>query len=339
MPISIHTIYAGKFRRFSSLTTLQQILNIGPNLKNLRDFFLVIAGFFQSLALLIMNRPDVIFFKGGFVVVPIGYAARLLRIPYVTHDSDAVPGLANRLIARGAIVNTVSSDLVDYYPKNKSKSVGIPINSIYYDKKYTNKVACREKLGIKLGIKVLFVFLGTQGAKKVDEALELGMHTLLARQPDLVVFHVFGRLNESEFESRYSSLPVAMRNRVRSLKFVENAHEYIAASDLVLGRAGATSVAEFAALKAACIIVPADQLTGEHQVRNAEVLAAAGAVKVVREKDMAKTLVDQISVLLDSPKARNILSANIAKLAVPDSALRLAHILLNTARSSPRKTL
>ena len=100
--IAVSSISSGKLRRYNHLTFWQHFTIPSVLWGNLVDFFKNILGVFQSLAKLIFWRPDVIFCKGGFVCVPIGLAAWLLRIPIVTHDSDAHPGLANRILAKFA---------------------------------------------------------------------------------------------------------------------------------------------------------------------------------------------------------------------------------------------
>lgn len=103
---SVVAIRAGKFRRYHG-EGWKQLFDVVTLCKNLRDAVWVLIGLWQSFWLLGRLRPDVIFVKGGFVGVPVGLAAALRGIPYVTHDSDALPGLANRIIARWAKVHTV----------------------------------------------------------------------------------------------------------------------------------------------------------------------------------------------------------------------------------------
>jgi UDP-N-acetylglucosamine--N-acetylmuramyl-(pentapeptide) pyrophosphoryl-undecaprenol N-acetylglucosamine transferase len=332
LEIDFSTVHAGKFRRYSTLSLTRQVFNIGPNLQNARDFLYVLMGFVESFFYLLFHRPDVIFFKGGYVVVPIGYAARVLRIPYITHDSDSVPGLANRLIAKGARYNAVASESVKYYPADKSVAVGIPISQDYFDKDLTNLATARAEIGCPEGAKMLFVYLGTQGAKKIDDLLDEQISTLLHTHPDLHVFHVFGRLNESTIDKRYNTLTAEQELRVYKLTFVSNAHSYIAAADLILARAGATTMAEFAAIGRACVIIPADQLTGGHQVKNALLLEKIGAISVVRESDMHNGLISVLSNLLGNKSAREGFASHLKSTVVPDSAERIARLLIKTGQ-------
>lgn len=328
--IKRYAIRAGKFRRFHTLSLFRQIFNFGPNLLNARDAIYTIVGFFQSVVLLLRIQPDVIFFKGGYVVVPLGKAARLLRIPYITHDSDALPGLANRLIAKGATYNAVAHRAVTCYPKHKTVVTGIPVVQEYIERSAVPQTAYKSKLGLPEDSIHLFVYTGTQGARVIDDALDKAVSALLERHNNLYISHVFGRLNEHTIDERYRDVPKALQERIRKLAFIENAYDYIASADIIIGRAGATSMAEFAVIGRACVIIPAEQLTGGHQLKNVEPLESAGAIRVVREKDLQEQLGPVLEVLIANASERHELETTFRNFAVTDASLRIAQLIFDT---------
>ena len=110
----VRSVSAGKFRRYNG-EGLKQLLDFKTIWLNVRDAFRVIKGFWECNKLLSTIKPDVVFCKGGFVGVPVGLAAARLKIPYLTHDSDAIPGLANRIISRWAAKHAVALD-PELYP-------------------------------------------------------------------------------------------------------------------------------------------------------------------------------------------------------------------------------
>ena len=327
--ITSYLVHAGKFRRFHSLSLIRQLFNVWPNLLNIRDGFLIVLGFFESFFLLLRLRPDVIFFKGGFVVVPIGYAARLLRIPYITHDSDALPGLANRLIAKGARYNAVAHAGVTYYPKAKTVVTGIPLSHEYAERQNQGQARYKELLDIPAGSTMLFIYTGTQGARIVDDALTSVVPRLLERYSHLYIVQVFGRLNEQRMDKRYGGLSKDMARRVRKLSFIDNAYDYIAAADIIIGRAGATSMAEFATVGRACIIVPAEQLTGGHQLMNAQLLAKEHAIVIARELHLADSLRSSVEHLIADKQARHRLAKTIQTFATTDASKRIAELIVS----------
>lgn len=326
-------IHAGKFRRFHSLTLWQNITNFGVNLKNAGDMIMILLGFFESLILLVLDRPDAIFFKGGFVVVPIGTAARLLRIPYITHDSDPLPGLANRLIAKGARKNAVVNEGVRSYPIKKTIVTGVPLSNEYELRRGTEQTKHKKSLKLPTDALVLMVYTGTQGAKIIDDAMETIVPALLSKYPKLHINYVFGRLNEKSMSTRYSSLQRDLATRLHKMTFVSNAYDHIAAADVIVGRAGATSLAEFATIGRACIIVPAEQLTGGHQLMNAEIYEEHKAAVIVREDTLPEGLDIQLRRLFDSPSDRDELSERIQALAPVNAAKLLAEELVSVARN------
>src|ERR1044072_5785682 len=164
-----YTVRAGKFRRYHG-EGLKQLLDVKTLYLNLRDIIWVAVGLWQSFWLLGKVRPDVIFIKGGFVGVPVGLSAALRGIPYVTHDSDALPGLANRMIARWAKVHAVALPKEIYdYPPQKTVTVGVPISHQF--KKLTAQEVTKERQQIGLGKagKVLLVTGGGLGARNLNQ--------------------------------------------------------------------------------------------------------------------------------------------------------------------------
>lgn len=330
-------ISAGKFRRYHNRGVLAHLFDIRTNWLNFRDVFRVLRGRIQAAKVLRSLRPDVLFCKGGFVVVPVGYAAKALGIPYITHDSDTLPGLANRLISKGARYNAVVNDTVAVYPKAKTRVVGVPLSEKYIDIQSKNRAYYKKLLGYKTKDCLVFVFTGTQGARVIDDALDEVMPSILETHANVRVAHVFGRLNEHTAQDRYKKVPAAHQLSIRRLSFINNADEYIGAADVIIGRAGATSTAEFATAGRACIIIPAEQLTGGHQLENANMLAKSHAIKLVREKDLPDGLHSALNDLISSPNERKRLEQAILEYSHKDASQKIAHILMEIATGLKEK--
>jgi len=329
------TVRAGKLRRYHG-EGWRQLLDVPTVLKNIRDMLYVAAGFWQSFWLLRALQPDVIFIKGGFVGVPVGLAAALLRISYVTHDSDALPGLANRIIAPWARLHAVGLPKEVYtYPADKTVMVGVPLAHQYHPVTAAEMHAYRQQLGLDVFQQVMFVTGGGNGAQRLNEAVFDCVPALLTRYPHLAIVQLAGRHLEADLRQRYKrDLSSADQKRVQVRGFVTNLYQYSGAADVIITRAGATSMAEFAAQAKACVVVPNPQLTGGHQLKNAQVLADRKAVKLVQDKvlqDDHSALMPPVVELLDSPEKTRQLGAKLAKLAQPDAAHRLAMVLLEVA--------
>lgn len=333
------SVRAGKFRRYHG-EGWQQLLDFETLYKNLRDFIWALVGVWQSFWLLGKLKPDVIFTRGSFVSVPVCLAAALRGIPYITHDSDAIPSLANRIIAPWAKVHAVALPKGIYpYPSGKTVTVGVPTSHNFRPLARADVIAARKQLGLAQAGKVLFVTGGGLGADRLNRAAMSCVPELLERYNDLWIVHLTGRSLEADIKRGYAQfLSAEQKKRVEVKGFVSNLHEYSAAADVVLTRAGMTSLAEFAIQGKACVVVPNPVLTGGHQLKNAKVLADRKAVKLVNEdhlKDDPHALMPPLTDLLDNPERAKTLGVKLGELAQPNAAHLLAMVLLEVAEGKP----
>ncbi|MCX6727958.1 MAG: UDP-N-acetylglucosamine--N-acetylmuramyl-(pentapeptide) pyrophosphoryl-undecaprenol N-acetylglucosamine transferase [Candidatus Saccharibacteria bacterium] len=332
---AVFTIRAGKFRRYHG-EGLRQILDFGTLLKNIRDFFYVCAGFIQSLKLLKRQKPDIIFIKGGFVAVPIGLAAALLKIPFITHDSDAVPGLANRIISRWARIHAVAMPIENYtYEASKTVQVGVPFTAEYVRVTELLQKKYKQEIKVAASSPVLLITGGGLGANRLNEATTKIAQALLYRHPKLHIIHVTGPGHSSRITEMYNHLldeQDMMRVIIRD--FLKNMHLYSGAADVIVARAGASSLAEFAAQGKACIIIPNPQLTGGHQLKNADILMKSSAIIKLSDAVVEKNpevLLKEVDMLLDSAKNRAELSDNLHTFADFDASKKIATMLFENA--------
>jgi UDP-N-acetylglucosamine--N-acetylmuramyl-(pentapeptide) pyrophosphoryl-undecaprenol N-acetylglucosamine transferase len=335
---AVHLVRAGKFRRYHG-EGLRQVFDLPTLAKNIRDVVWAIIGVWQSFWLLRRLKPSAIFIKGGFVGVPVGLSAAMLHIPYVTHDSDALPGLANRIIAPWARKHTVALPKEIYsYPADKTEMVGVPLAHHYRPLTAREVHDTRRQIGVPTEGRLLLVTGGGLGAQRLNNAIAACAPELLDRYKDLTIVQIAGRANEAELRQQYKKeLPPGLQDRVVVKGFITNLHLYSGAADVILTRAGATSIAEFAAQRKACVVVPNPFLTGGHQLKNAKVLADRMAVKLVSEDKLKiddHALMPALAELFDDPKKAAALGEKLGGLAEPDSAKRLAVILLEIANSS-----
>lgn len=334
---SAYSIRAGKLRRYHG-EGLRQLLDIPTMLKNLRDILYVLIGLVQSWRLLKRLTPDVIFIKGGFVGVPVGLAAAGRHIPYVTHDSDALPGLANRIIARWAATHAVALPEEVYdYAIDKTVTVGVPVVADYVPVTTEQQAAYKRKLGLPEQARLLFIIGGGLGAQRVNLAAAEAIIHLLQEYRDLQVVHGVGRANEQQMQKLYmTTLSTAEQSRVSVKGYLTDAYLYSGAADVIITRAGATQMAEFAVQGKVCIVVPNPVLTGGHQLKNAEYLQAKHAAVLVSEQELQdnpNVLAARVSELLKDTAKRTELAKNLSAFAHPEAAKQLAALLLKEAEN------
>jgi UDP-N-acetylglucosamine--N-acetylmuramyl-(pentapeptide) pyrophosphoryl-undecaprenol N-acetylglucosamine transferase len=328
----IFAVRAGKFRRYHG-EGLRQLLDVPTVLKNLRDAWFVLMGLFQSWRLMRRLRPAIVFTRGGFVSVPVALGAEMCGIPYITHDSDAVPSLANRLIAKWARLHAVALPKEVYaYPADKTVTVGVPISRKYVPLTTPERAKKMASLGLGAYKKVVLLTGGGNGAESLNDALAATAPELLKRYPDLVIIQLAGRSLAPALTRKYDDLLSADdRPRVVVKDFVTNLYDYSGVADIVITRAGGTSIAEFAAQGKACIVVPNPLLTGGHQTKNAKVLEERNAAVFVQESSLktgSSALLTPLCDLLDQPEKTQKLGETLATFAQPDAARKLAEVLL-----------
>jgi UDP-N-acetylglucosamine--N-acetylmuramyl-(pentapeptide) pyrophosphoryl-undecaprenol N-acetylglucosamine transferase len=337
----VYTVRAGKFRRYHG-EGLKQLLDVVTLYKNLRDAIFVLIGLWQSYWLLGRVRPDAIFTRGSFVSVPVCLAAKLRRTPYITHDTDAIPGLANRIIAPWAALRAVALPKEVYaYPPDKTMTLGVPIARHFKVLNVKQLAVLRNQLHLGDAGRVLLVTGGGNGSRALNAAVADCMPELLERYSDLWVVHIAGRLDEAAVRQRYKQeLSPAFMRRVLVKGFAPNMYQYSGVADVVITRAGGTTIAELAAQAKACIVVPAAFLSGGHQLKNAKVLADRKAVKLVDEsylRDDHLALMPALTELFDEPARAVALGKKLATLAQPDAAHDIAVVLLEIAKGEPVK--
>jgi len=331
-----YVISAGKFRRYHN-EGWQQLIDLRTQYLNIRDVVRVISGFWQSWRLMKKIKPSIVFTRGGFVSVPVAMAAKLRRVPYITHDSDSTPSLANRIIARWATANAVALDPETYpYPIEKTFRVGVPIDRHYRHVSLKERQLYRKQLGLSGYHWVICVTGGGNGAKQLNEVIFNNAKYLLKLYPDLALVHIAGRSHAQDLSIEYDKLFTNQKDRSRIIvkDYVTDFYKYSGAADIVIARGGATNLAEFAAQGCVCIIIPSKQLVWN--VRNAKALADAQAVIELSEDqaEQESRLANTVSDLLENPNKMKALTNKIIQFAMPDSTNKIVELILSTINPS-----
>jgi UDP-N-acetylglucosamine--N-acetylmuramyl-(pentapeptide) pyrophosphoryl-undecaprenol N-acetylglucosamine transferase len=329
--IPVETVFSGKLRRYNDLPIWRQLLRpVSIVLPNIRDGFLIGLGFFQSLIKLHSWRPDVVFTKGGFVCLPVGMAAKVLKIPLVIHDSDAHPGLTNRVLSRWATRIGTGAPLKYYpYPKAISRYVGIPVNEEFKPFAPADRQKLKQKLGFDPKRPLVVVTGGGLGARRINDAVAKRLNELLDMS-SLVLISGTAQYDElrattPQDDPRYQLHAFISTGMARLL----------GAADVVITRAGATTILELAALAKPTVLVPNGFLTGGHQLKNASVYAENGAVEIIDDHELfanPQLLVDTLTSLLANPARLNDMSKKFHEFARPGAASDMADLVLEAAK-------
>ncbi len=278
-----------------------------------------------------LMRPlhlEVVLGIGGYVSVPVMMAARLLRIPVAIHVLDAQPDRANRLVGRWARWITVAFEqAADRFPARRTEVTGCPVRRAVLK---ASRAEAQEELGLDPARVTVLVMGGSHGARQINQALVGALPTLLTQWP-VQVLHVTGPTEYDQVvaaTTRSAQVP----GLYYPFPFVDKMWRLLAAADLVVSRAGSSSVAECSARGLPQILVPYPH-AGGHQQANAEALArAGGAVVLPDEKCTAQELIRHLTALVEDNSRRQQRGEAARAWASPQAADRIAEGLLTLAR-------
>ena len=327
VPVQVRTIAAGKFRRYQHLSVVRQLLMPSIVLANILDIFKILAGICQSLWLVLHVRPDVIFAKGGFVCLPVGIAARCLRVPVVIHDSDARPGLTNRVMARWAAAIATGWPLKHYhYPASRSRYVGVPIGADFRPLTAAQRQQARQTFSLDTHKPLVVATGGGLGSAIINHAVLRAADELLAA--GMQVYLVAGKGNYDAARAKAPQHP-----DFHCVPFVfEHMAQLLGAADVVVSRASATFTQELAGLAQAAILVPAYHLGDQR--KNAAIYAEAKAALVLQDDalEQSDALSQAILTLIRDPAQRQQLAQRLHIYARPHAARDVAQMVVQAAR-------
>ena len=281
----------------------------------------------QATAILLRARPAAIFSTGGYVAIPTMLAAAALRIPVVLWDGNVVPGRSVRFTARLASAIAVSFAATCAALAGAGRPcyvTGTPIR----DTRAIDREAARARLEVPDGARVLLIFGGSQAVRRFNRAVAEALPQLVER---VHVIHVTGDEGYASALAGRAALPAEQRVRYRPYPFLRDEMlDALATADLVVGRAGSSTLAEVTALGLPMIVVPYPHAAG-HQRANARVLADAGAARLVEDEAFdARALLDAAAILED-PSAHVRMSAAARELGRPGAADAVAELVLALA--------
>jgi len=273
-------------------------------------------GYSQSRKILKDFKPDLVLGVGGYASAPVVLAARGLLIPRFVHEQNAIPGMTNKFLSRLAGQSFISlEESRKFFPKETTILTGNPLR-----KQILDEVA-KESSSAQKETFHLLVFGGSLGAHSINMTLAAAAPLLAKMDRALTVTHQTGEKDFAEVSAAYLAAGV----NAKVVPFIDNMAAEYRAADLIVCRAGATTIAEVTACGKPCIFIPFPHAVDDHQRKNAEALLKTGAGFMVLERELtAESLVAQMAELFDSPellletaaKAREMGKLDAAKIIV-----------------------
>ncbi len=285
--------------------------------------------FVQALLVLRRHKPAVVVGLGGYASAACGAAAAMLRVPLVITEQNAVPGLANRLLSRFAAGAATAFEATDL---PRAIWTGNPVRTEVLDAdRSAGRAEARAALDVGDQCHLVAVFGGSLGARTINNAVA-GAVNLWRDRKDLHVRHIAGRRDYEDLSRRVSAgTECALAYDL--VAYEDDMATVYAAADLVVSRAGATTVAELAAVGVPAVLVPLPGAPDDHQTANARRLASAGAATVVRDDELdAARLAAEIDALLEDAGRLDTMEGAARSLARPDAARAVVELVASCAR-------
>ncbi len=267
-------------------------------------------------------KPDVVVGVGGYASGPTLKMANMLGIPTVIQEQNSYAGVTNKLLAKDAAAICVAyPDMERFFPKERIVLTGNPIRQDLIDKQVDREEAYAF-FGLDPKKKTLLIIGGSLGARTINESIERGL-AHFERAGVQVIWQTGKNFTLSQ--------GVTMPEHVKQMAFISRMDLAYAVADLVVSRAGASSISELCLLEKAVILVPSPNVAEDHQTKNARALSDHGAAVFVSDKDAHQQLVDSAIRLIGNEKALVDLRATIAQFALHQSAEKIAAIVLEQA--------
>ncbi|MDP4007128.1 MAG: undecaprenyldiphospho-muramoylpentapeptide beta-N-acetylglucosaminyltransferase [bacterium] len=316
--IGIFHVSAGKLRRYGGAKAiLQNIVDV---------LFKNPLGFLQAFWKLFFLAPDLIFSKGGYGSLPATIAGWLLGVPIFLHESDSVPGLANRIATKFSTMVFTSFPRNEHFPKAKALLLGNPVRTEVLK---GSKDQAAQFFHLEGQKPLVFIMGGSQGAKRVNEMLLIILEEALKT---FELIHQTGEKNYAEMKKETDAiLSEEARKAYHAVPFLKETElrDAYAAANLVVARAGSGSIFEIAAVGKPAILIPLPESAQNHQVTNAYEYARTGAAAVLEQANLTPHFfLEKVKNLLQNPQELEKMSQAAKNFAKPGSANNIAKYLL-----------
>jgi UDP-N-acetylglucosamine--N-acetylmuramyl-(pentapeptide) pyrophosphoryl-undecaprenol N-acetylglucosamine transferase len=287
-----------------------------------RNLLTSARGVFAARKILKEFMPDVMFFTGGYVAMPVAVAGR--SRPSLLYVPDIEPGMALKSLAGFADTITVTTEQSQRFFKKKVYETGYPLRS---DLALWDRETALRHLGIEGDRPVLLVFGGSKGARSINMALLKLVRPLLE---NFEIIHISGDLDWNQVKGQHDQLPAELAARYHVMPYLHAMGAALAAADLVVSRAGASCLGEYPLFGLPAILIPYPH-AWRYQKVNADYLTSRGAAVMLEDHELDDELMNTITVLFKNPNKLKAMRAAMFELSHPRAAEKIASALIELA--------
>lgn len=291
--------------------------------ENLKTIYLFLKSTRKAKKILKEFQPDVVIGTGGYVSGAVVYAATKLKIPTIIHEQNSVPGMTNKFLAKYVTkIGICFDDAAKYFPAEKIELVGNPRGQEVCG---IGKSDIMKEYNLDPKKPTVLVFGGSQGALKINEALIEAIPTFAKR--NYQILYASGERYYQKIDEKIGMGKDGFAN-ISIQPYIDKMAEVVANSALLIGRAGATSIAEFTALGLPAVLIPSPYVTNDHQTKNAVSLEKAGAVKVISDQQLtSERLIQCVDEIMNNKVLREKMAQASSQQGITNAAERLFHLV------------
>ncbi len=287
------------------------------SLENIKTFIRFIKAKKKCLKIIKDFNPDVVIGTGGYVTAPVIWAAHKLGCKTFIHEQNSVVGLSNKYLTKYVDRIGVSFEsTLELFPKEKVSLTGNPCA----EKAITTPAANKSDYGLSQDKKLVLIVMGSLGSKTINEKMEEYMYSF--RNKNYEVIFITGNDYYDEIQTK------RFPDNVKVFPFIKDLPAVLKITDLIVSRAGASTMSEIMALGIPAIFIPSPYVTNNHQYKNANDLVKKEAALMIEEKDLNKiNFIKTIDDILENQEKYNKIKDNVSKLGIKDSSSRIYDIL------------
>lgn len=285
--------------------------------KNVKTIYLFLKAIKEAKKIISEFKPDIVIGVGGYVTAPVIYAANKLGIKTLIHEQNSVLGLSNRFLSKYPDKIALSfKDTLNVSDYSKTVYTGNPVSEdVLSIKPYDKKL-----LGFHDNKKLILIVMGSLGSVRINNKMK-SMITLFNNRDEEVLF-----ITGNNYYDEMKTVKVA--DNIKIIPYFDNMSSILKSVDLIISRAGATTISEFVSLEIPSILIPSPHVTDNHQFKNAKSLADNGAVIIIEEKDLeGDILIRSVDQIIKNKKIYNSMKSNLRKLKVENSATKIYEII------------
>ncbi|MGN1117126.1 MAG: undecaprenyldiphospho-muramoylpentapeptide beta-N-acetylglucosaminyltransferase [Acutalibacteraceae bacterium] len=316
-----------------SISGFQRQISVANIFKNIKTLFNLFISAFQTRKIIKRFNPDVVVGFGGYVSGPVLRTAYKLGYPTAIHEQNAYPGITNKTLAKHVdrVMITVESVRDRFESKNECIFTGLPVRGemLKADRDFS-----RAEMGIRDDEKLVLSMGGSLGAEAINEAM-VEVIANKAYNKKIRFLHSMGKFGlwvPEEIEKK--GVRLSQHDNIEIREYISDMDRCMSAADVIICRAGASTLSEIEALKKASILIPSPNVAENHQYHNAMALVNNNAAMIIEEKELTgEKLTKMLDELLSDNEKRRKIGENAGKMAVTDSKERIAEIITELAKT------